>query len=277
MSLSSFKNSPPSTKTFLLSFPAPHIILITINRPDTLNVLDFSAQHELEEVFNWYNSEPELRAAIITGAGEKAFCAGLDIKSLDAENLPQVSQFPPKGFGGLGRRTDNLKPIIAAVNGFAMGGGMEMVLACDIVVAHENSIFGLPEVKRGLVAMGGGLTRLVRFIGYQRACEIIMTGRNISAKECKELGIVNEIVSSSKLVIPTALKYATRIARNSPDAVQASKLAILLSLNSTSLTEADQRHLDSKEVRAWLEGENIKKGLYAFHEKKTPKWKNAKL
>ncbi|CAG8705597.1 15610_t:CDS:2 [Acaulospora morrowiae] len=277
MSLSSFKNSPPSTKTFLLSFPAPHIILITINRPDNLNVLDFSAQHELEEVFNWYNSEPELRAAIITGAGEKAFCAGLDIKSLDAENLPQVSHFPPKGFGGLGRRTDILKPIIAAVNGFAMGGGMEMVLACDIVVAYENSIFGLPEVKRGLVAMGGGLTRLVRFIGYQRACEIIMTGRNISAKECKELGIVNEIVSSSKLVIPTAMKYATRIARNSPDAVQASKLAILLSLNSASLTEADQRHSTSKEVKAWLEGENIKKGIYAFHEKRTPKWKNAKL
>ncbi|CAG8466349.1 16076_t:CDS:2 [Acaulospora colombiana] len=262
-----FKNPPPTTKVTILSFPAPHIVLITINRPDVLNALDIPAHFELDEVFNWYHSEPELWAAIITGAGEKAFCAGLDLKSVVGKNIPQYTDFPQSGFGGLSRRTKGLKPVIAAVRGFAIGGGMEMVLACDIVVASENSVFGLPEVKRGLAAL----------TGYQRACELAMTGRHISAKECKELGVVNEVVQDSKLVIPTALKYATRIVSNSPDAVQISKLAILLSLESASLTEANRKNSTSKETKAWMNGENVKEGLRAFVEKRSPKWKNSKL
>ncbi|CAJ0838324.1 10624_t:CDS:2 [Entrophospora sp. SA101] len=264
-------NSPPTTKYTILQFPKqhPHVLVITIQRPDRLNALHMPAHFELDAIFNWYQSEPELRVAIITGSGDKAFCVGQDLKTdfagdhvnINDDNQSVLSNFPSSGFGGLSRRVisnNGLKPVIAAVNGMAIGGGMEMVLASDMVVACENALFGLPEVTRGVVALNGGLTRLVRFIGYQRACEIAFTGRYITAKECKELGI--DVVSE-------ALKLASMITNNSPDAIQITKLAFLLSLESGSMTEAEQKLYNSSKTKKWISGENFSEGILAFREK----------
>ncbi|CAH1770162.1 12358_t:CDS:2, partial [Entrophospora sp. SA101] len=205
----------------------------------------------------------------ITGSGDKAFCVGQDLKTdfaddhvnINNNNQSVLSNFPSSGFGGLSHRVisnNGLKPVIAAVNGMEIGGGMEMVLASDMVVACEKALFGLPEVMRGVVALNGGLTRLVRFIGYQRACEIAFTGRYITAKECKELGI--DVVSE-------ALKLASMITNNSPDAIQITKLAILLSLESGSMNEAEQKLYNSSKTKKWISGENFSEGILAFCEK----------
>ncbi|RIA93417.1 ClpP/crotonase-like domain-containing protein [Glomus cerebriforme] len=277
-----FNVPPPKTEYCLLTFPLSRVLIVTINLPKKLNALTFPAHFELDEVFNWYNKEPELWVAIITGAGNKAFCVGQDLGSELASNekdedVITLKNFPTSGFAGLSRRVDCLKPIIAAVNGFAIGGGMEIVLACDIVVAAENSIFSLPEVKRGLAAVNGGLTRLVRFIGYQRACELTFTGQNISAKRCKELGLVNIIVPTYKDVIPATLEIASKIIENSPDAIKYSKQGILYSLESPSLTEAERKHFTSDIGKKFYSQDNFKEGILSFKEKRKPKWKNSKL
>ncbi|RGB38158.1 ClpP/crotonase-like domain-containing protein [Rhizophagus diaphanus] len=282
-----FNVPPPETKYCILTFPSPRVLLITINRPKQLNALNLPAHFELDGVFNWYNKEPELWVAIITGVGNKAFCVGQDLKSEFTSNEKGSSSnddddsilknFPKSGFGGISRRVDSLKPVIAAVNGFAIGGGMEITLACDIVVAAKNSIFSLPEVKRGIVAVNGGLTRLVRFIGYQRTCELAFTGRNISAEECKKIGLVNKIVPTYKDVVPAALKIASEIIENSPDAIKFSKQGILYSLESPSLTEAERKHLTSDIAKKFYNQDNFKEGMLSFKEKRSPKWKNSKL
>ncbi|RCI04885.1 hypothetical protein CU098_013333, partial [Rhizopus stolonifer] len=170
----------PKTEYTLLSFPEPHVLLITINRQKQYNALNAAANWELHHVFNWAEQEDSIWCIIITGAGNKAFCTGMDLVSAheareNDKSSVGGSAMPPTGFGGLSNRRMSRKPVIAAVNGFALGGGMEMVCACNMVIATEKSQFGLPEVKQGVVIAAGGLARLARSVSYQVASELVLT------------------------------------------------------------------------------------------------------
>ena len=167
------------------------ITIVTLSRPEVYNALHTDAHFELNKVFDDFSADPEQWVAIVTGAGDKAFCAGNDLKWQAAGGK---RGWDKGGFAGLTSRFDCDKPIIAAVNGVAMGGGFEIALACDLIIASENATFALPEPRVGLAALAGGLHRLPRQIGLKRAMGMILTARHVSAKEGQELGFVNEVV-----------------------------------------------------------------------------------
>src|SRR6202030_2752437 len=169
------------------------LLVVTLDRPDVLNSLHAPACLELDEVFNDFERDPALWIAVITGAGDRAFCAGHDLA--DAPDAPM----PPSGWAGLAERPDRTKPLIAAVNGLALGGGFEIALACDIILASETASFGLPEPLVGAVALGGGVHRLVRQIGVKPAMGMILASRRVSAAEGQALGFVNEIAPPDQL------------------------------------------------------------------------------
>src|SRR5262249_3163058 len=173
------------------------LTLVTINRPDVMNALHPPANKELADVFDAFAADPEQWVAIVTGAGDKAFSAGNDLK-YQASGQPMSIR--ASGSGGLTSRFDLNKPVIAAVNGIAMGGGFEIALACDIIVAAENAVFALPEPRVGLAALAGGLHRLPREIGVKKALGMILTGRRVSAAEGQQLGFVNEVVPEGQAV-----------------------------------------------------------------------------
>ncbi|KAJ6172560.1 hypothetical protein N7470_001627 [Penicillium chermesinum] len=258
-----FNNPPPVPQDSTLSYPAPHILLVTLNRPKGLNCIDSQGHADLHEVWEWLDSEPSLRVGILTGTG-RAFCAGADLKewnkNTNSGNTRRTQ--PASGFGGLSRRKGR-KPVLAAVNGLCFGGGSEMVINCDMVIASSRAVFGLPEVKRGVVALAGALTRIVRTVGKQRAMEMALTGRNISEE-------------NSKKVVERAVAVAGLIAANSPDAVLVSREGIKLGWESVGADEATTM-LNETWVRRLYEGENIKEGLNAFVEKRKPVWKDSKL
>lgn len=183
---------------------------------------------------------------------------------------------PPSGFGAISRRNGR-KPIIAAVNGIAFGGGTELIVNCDLVVAAQKAAFALPEVKRGVVAMAGALPRIVRTIGRQRAMEMALTGRIVPAQEAKEWGLVNKVVGDGEgEVVAAAVEYAKMIAENSPDAVIVSREGIKMGWEGVGAEDATRIANDSWYPRL-LAGENIKEGVKAFVEKRKPRWKAAKL
>ena len=156
------------------------VLTVRINRPDRRNALNRAASFELHEVFNQFEQNPEYRVAIITGAGDRAFCAGADLRSEERTAIEDA--VPESGFGGLVARGGRAKPVIAAVNGFALGGGFEIALACDLVVAADDASFGLPEPRVGLIPGSGGVQRILREIGPKRANSIILTGRRVAAR-----------------------------------------------------------------------------------------------
>ncbi|KAF7585106.1 hypothetical protein BBP40_012671, partial [Aspergillus hancockii] len=217
-----FKTSPPTPQYSRLTFPNPHILLVTLTRPRDLNAINTTGHHELNVIWEWLDEEPSLRVGILTGEG-RAFCAGADLKEwntqVNSDSNPQKEpRTTPSGFGGLSRRAGK-KPIICAVNGLCLGGGCEMIVNADIVIASSNAFFGFPEVQRGVVAIAGALPRVVRTIGRQRAMEMVLTGRRVSAAEAEKWGFVNEVVASAEEVVKRAVEVAGVIAGNSPDAV----------------------------------------------------------
>lgn len=183
---------------------------------------------------------------------------------------------PPSGFGALSRRT-GLKPVIAAVNGLAYGGGTEIIVNCDLIVASSKATFALPEVKRGVVAIAGALPRLARTVGRPRAMEMALTGRTVSAKEAREWGLINQVVGDREgEVVEAAVGYAKMIAANSPDAVIISREGIKMGWESVGAEEGSRLLVENWQSRLTA-GENIKEGLRAFVEKRKPEWKAAKL
>jgi enoyl-CoA hydratase/carnithine racemase len=231
----SFSTPPPSVQDSIISFPSPSILLITLNRPKSMNCINTQGHYELDALYKWFDAEPSLRCAILTGAG-RAFCAGADLKEWDAANRPGANKdtkltreqeqrsMPPSGFGALSRRGGK-KPVICAVNGVCFGGGCEMIINSDIVVADQGAQFGLPEAKIGVVALAGALPRLVRTVGRPRAMEMALTGRPLSAEEAREWGLINRVVEKGTCV-EEALKIAEAIAANSPDSVIVSREGI---------------------------------------------------
>lgn len=244
------------------------LTLVTINRPEAHNALNPLANRELEDAFDRFAGDPEQWVAIVTGAGEMAFCAGLDLKAqaLSSAKLDR----PPRGFAGLTSRFDLDKPVIAAVNGIAMGGGFELALACDLVVADERATFALPEPRVGLAALGGGIQRLPREVGLKRAMGLLLTGRRLSAREGFELGFVNEVVPGD--VLAAARRWAAEILQCSPLAVRATKRAALRSL-SEPLEAAIDGVWDEPATRTMLGSEDAIEGPAAFAEKRAPRWK----
>ncbi|KAK3112071.1 hypothetical protein LTR53_012023 [Teratosphaeriaceae sp. CCFEE 6253] len=272
----SFNTPQPPSKNCVISYPAPHVLLVRLNRPKDLNCINIEGHAELHQIWQWMDAEPELNVGVITGTG-RAFSAGADLKEWNNRNDAGVKrEMVPSGFGGISRRS-GLKPIIAAVNGLAFGGGMELVVNCDLVVASSKATFALPEVKRGVVAFAGALPRIVRTIGKQRAMEMALTGRTVSAQEAKDWGLVNRIVGDGEgEVVDAAVEYAKMIAENSPDAVIVSREGIKMGWEGMGAEDATRLANETWFPRLQA-GENIKEGVRAFVEKRKPRWKPAKL
>lgn len=243
-----------------------HIFIVTLERPERLNALHPPANAELGEVFDQFAADDDLWVAIITGRG-RGFSAGNDLR-YQAEGGERVPM--PRGFGGLSSRFDLTKPVIAAVNGVAMGGGFEIALACDLIIAAENATFALPEPKVGLAALAGGLNRLPRQIGAKRALGMILTGRHVPAREGMELGFVNEVVAPEDLM-DAALRWASQICECAPLSIRASKDVVYRSLDMASLEDSMRASYDS--VKAMVNSEDFVEGPKAFAEKRKPNWK----
>ncbi len=234
------------------------ITIVTLSRPEVYNALHIDAHFELNKIFDDFSADPEQWVAIVTGAGDKAFCAGNDLKWQAAGGKRGSDT---GGFAGLTSRFDCDKPIIAAVNGVAMGGGFEIALACDLIIASENARFALPEPHVGLAALAGGLHRLPRQIGLKRAMGMILT---------HELGFVNEVVPAGEALI-AAERWAETICKNSPMSIRASKQAIQKGL-AVSLEQAMAEQREYPAVKAMAASQDYVEGPKAFSEKRPPKW-----
>lgn len=241
------------------------VMTITLNRPHVLNALDFETHHALETAFNDYAADDTLLVAVITGAGERAFCAGSDLKKLAGLDRAKM---PDHGYAGLIKRFDLLKPIVARVNGLALGGGLEIVLACDIVVAADHARFGLPEPKVGLAA-AGGLPRLARHIPMKHAMKIALTGTMFDANDALAYGLVSQVVPAAELNDATEMIVSSLLA-SAPLALQATKQIMQAATDSTSLEEAHARSFPAYD--AMLASSDAQEGMRAFNEKRKPVW-----
>ena len=246
-----------------------HVLHITLNRPEVLNALHPPAHAELGRIFDTFAADPDLWIGVITGAGERSFCTGTDLK-VRAE-LGQ-DEYPPGGFAGLTHRLDLDKPLIAAVNGLALGGGLEIVLATDIVLAAEHATFGFPEPRVGLAAMGGGIHRLVRQIPHKLALGLLLTGRSINAKQALTYGLVNEVVPSEQLSATVDAWLADMLAC-APLALRATKQIARRNLDYPTLEQA--LHAEYPAATEMLASQDAQEGSRAFVEKRKPIWKGS--
>jgi len=246
-----------------------HVFTVTINRPEVMNALHPPANRELAEAFDTFESDDELWVAIITGAGDRAFSAGNDLKH-QASGGDMGGQ-PSSGFAGLTSRFDCTKPVIAAVNGVAMGGGFEIALACDIIIASEQAVFALPEPRVGLAALAGGLQRLPRMIPLKQAMGMILTGRRVPAQEGKELGFVTDVVPHADLM-KAARGWAELILECAPLSVRASKQTVMGSIDVASLRESMENR-NYPAIGDMFRSEDFVEGPRAFAEKRPPNWK----
>ncbi len=249
-----------------------HITIITINRPEVMNCLSPLTSKAMSLAFNDFADDDDQWVCILTGAGDKCFCAGNDLKYQAQHGGPAVVKgyVGVKGlFGGITTRNDLFKPVIAAVNGMALGGGLELALASDIIIAADHVAFGLPEPRVGLIAGAGGVHRLPRHIPYHLAMGMMLTAKRISAAEALQYGLVNEVVPYADL-LPTALKWANEITKLSPLAVRASKEAAIC--GQRMLLDDAIIHKFPGEL-AMLNSEDYIEGPKAFSEKRPPQWK----
>ena len=242
--------------------------ILTINRPDSLNAMNREVLIEFINELKKIQSEKDIRVIIITGSGEKAFIAGADIKLMQKMNREEAFEF-----ANLGQELANLieksaKPVIAAVNGYALGGGCEIALSCHLRIASDNAIFAQPEVKIGLLPGWGGTQRLPRIIGRGLANEIILTGRNVTAKEALDIGLVNKVVPQEELM-NTCFDIANMILKNSPNAIAESIKLIRLAAG-TKLKKGLSK--EAKSFSELFETEETAEGLTAFVEKRPPKF-----
>lgn len=244
-----------------------HLLIVTLNRPEVMNALHSHAHFELNAIFDEFEQDPEQWVCIVTGAGDKAFCAGNDLKWQASGG---VMDRPDTGFAGLCNRYGMQKPIIAAVNGLAMGGGFEVALACDIIIAAENAFFALPEPRVGLAAMAGGLIRLPRQIPQKQAMGMILTGRRVMAEEGYRLGFVTEVAPAGE-ALGTARKWAEQILECSPLSIRASKDVVMRSRDIPSVEAAFKEPYES--IQTMRNSEDFIEGPKAFSEKRKPNWK----
>jgi crotonobetainyl-CoA hydratase len=248
-----------------------NVSLITIDRPDARNAVNGAVSTAVGDALEEAQRDPEVRVVVITGAGEKSFCAGADLKAVSrGENLYHA-EHPEWGFAGYVHHFID-KPTIAAVNGTALGGGSELALASDLVIACESASFGLPEVKRGLIAGAGGVFRIVEQLPRKVALELVLTGEPMSAADALRWGLINEVVPDGA-VVEAALALAERITCNAPLSVQASKRVAYGADDGIIGAEEPKWERTIREFTELLKSEDAKEGPLAFAEKRPPVWK----
>lgn len=246
------------------------VTTITLNRPEVMNAINPEMQDALQAAFDAFAQDDNQRICLVTGAGDRAFCAGTDLKAAALKGGP--TPYPANGYGGLVQRFDLDKPVIAVVNGLALGGGFEIVLACDLVIASETASFGLPEPKVGAVALGGGLHRLARQIGLKRAMGMILSAQRIDAAEAYRLGLVNEVVSPDQL-LETAGAWCDAILACAPLAIEASKQTVMRGLGEPTLEAAIRNQTGYPAYARWAGSEDLREGPRAFAERRPPRWR----
>jgi enoyl-CoA hydratase len=244
------------------------ICIITINRPDKMNALNTDVLDELDAAIEELYKTPEIRSAIITGAGTKAFVAGADISEFIGLNVDQAIALAKKGQGLFDKIENCPKPIVAAVNGFALGGGCELALACHFIYASENAKFGQPEVNLGLIPGYGGTQRLTQLIGRSRSMELLMSGNMITAKEASDYGMVNKVVAQDELLSKTK-EILTTIQSKAPIAVS----KVIECVNNFDHTQQGY-DFEIKKFGECFETQDKKEGVSAFLEKRKPVFNN---
>jgi len=254
------------TECVTFSAPAPHVSLVTIHRPEARNAVNAAVAQGIARAVELTESDTDTWVVIITGAGGKAFCAGADIKEV-AAGRAMTLRTEEGGFAGFTHRA-RAKPWIAAVEGFAFGGGCEIALACDFIVAGRSSTFALPEVKRGLIAGAGGVYRLARVLPRNIAFELIATGAELSAERAHELGMVNQLAAAGEAV-SAAMDLAARICACSPVAVRES---LQVARAGADLDDAALHRMTHEAMRRNSQTEDYREGPRAFIEKRPPKW-----
>jgi len=252
-----------------LALDGEGIARITINRPDKRNALDAEHYEALSRAWIQVRDDPAVRVAVITGAGDKAFCAGADLKRFIGRDQDLSELWLTQKDPLLNRGLEVWKPVIAAVNGACLAGGLTLLLATDIRIAVPHATFGLPEVKRGVIAGNGGSQRVMGQLPYCIAMELLLTGDALSADEAARRGLINAVVEPARL-IETAYGYARRIAANAPLAVQAAKE---LAVRSRDLGLAEGLRLEQLVNRTLQQSDDVKEGRAAFAEKRAPRFK----
>ena len=243
---------------------------VTIDRPAVMNAVDARTHARLNEVWAAIEADPQVRVVVITGAGERAFCVGADMSAaaVDKTGLQYWAGLDPNGFGGLSLRTTLDVPVIARVNGYALGGGMEMVLGCDIVVADERAQFGLTEPRVGRLALDGGITQLARRVPHTQAMGLLLTGRRAPAAELHRMGLVNEVAPDGELDAAVD-RWVADILACAPTSVRAVKQMVQ---RTGHLTAQEARAVQLPALMAALDSEDSAEGVRAFQEKRPPVW-----
>jgi enoyl-CoA hydratase len=239
------------------------VLLVTIDRPAVRNAVNRSVSEGVAAAMDRLDGDPDLRVGVLTGAGG-TFCSGMDLKAFPIEGPAGSS----RGFGGITARPPD-KPVIAAVEGYALAGGFEMALAADLVVASRDATFGLPEVQRGLIAAAGGLVRIARALPYQTAMRMALLGERIGAEELHRLGVVTQLAEPGG-ALDLALAMAEQIASHAPLAVRASKRLVA---ESSGWIDATLRARQDELAAAVLVSEDAREGAMAFTEKRAPTWR----
>jgi len=246
-----------------------HVATVTLCRPESMNAVDLATEAELQSIWTRIETDPDVRVVVLTGAGDRAFCVGADMKNPTTTGLEYWAAPRPGGFGGIALRTTLDVPVIARVNGHALGGGFEMVLGCDLIVAAETATFGLPEPRLGRLPLDGGMALLQRQIPFRHAMGMMLTGRRVTAAEALGLDLVNEVVPQDGLDAAVA-RWLDGILACAPLSVRAIKQAVRRTAHLTA-QEAQAARLPAL-VEA-LRSSDQAEGVLAFVEKRKPVWR----
>lgn len=246
------------------------VATVTIDRPDVRNAVDQHAHDALNEAWALLENSPQVRVVVITGGGDRAFSAGADMSAaaVDRTGLEYWAGLDPNGFGGISLRRTLLVPVIARVNGYAVGGGMEIALGADIIVAADSAKFGLTEPRVGRLALDGGIHQLVRRVPHQLAMGMLLTGRMVPASEAHRMGLVNEVVAREELDAAIE-RWVADILACSPSSLRAMKQMIA---ETGHMTAQEARGMRLPELMAALDSEDALEGVAAFQQKRAPQW-----
>jgi len=242
---------------------------VTINRPERMNAIDAAAEQALARIWDEVESRCDIACVVITGVGEKAFCAGADMKDATKQGVAYWLEHRPHGFGGLAFRRSLNVPVIGRINGVALGGGFELALGCDLLIAAAHARFGLPEARVGRVPLDGGMVLLQRKIPYNQAMAVLLTGRQFSAADMLAFGIVNVVVPQAQLD-DTVAQWVDDVTRCAPLSLRAIKHTVK---NTGHLAPQEAQALRTDALIRALQSEDALEGVAAFQEKRAPMWR----
>jgi len=247
---------------------ANHVATVTLSRPEAMNAVDLATEARLQQIWTQIETDPSVRVVVLTGAGERAFCVGADLKNPSVTGLEYWAAPRPGGFGGIALRETLNVPVIARVNGFALGGGFEMVLGCDIVVACEEARFGLPEPRVGRMPLDGGMVLLQRQVPYRKAMAMLFTGKHVTAAQALDMGLLNEVVPRAELDGAVA-RWVDDILACAPLSLQAIKQVVR---STGQLTPVQAQSMRLPALVSALNSDDGNEGVLAFQQKRKPVW-----